>query len=173
MNRDLELKLQAYVDGELPERAARSLEKWIAEDKEAEALVAELKTAKAVLAGNEPEFSVPESREFYWSKISREIQGLETTEVPVTGLWFSWQKYLAPLAGVALVVLLAMGAFNIYNTRLRDNDARHLAEIENLSEQMGAFSFRSSENMFVVWVYDKATDEAAAEPELIDDLIIQ
>ena len=173
MNRDLELKLQAYVDGELPQREAQSLARWIAEDKEARALLAELKMAKAVLAGNEPELSVPESREFYWSKISREIHRLESAETrPGAGLWFSWQKYLAPLAGVALVVLLALGAFNIYNARVRDNDARHLAEIENLSEQMGAFSFRSSENMFVVWVYDKATDEAV-EPELIDDLIIQ
>jgi len=173
MNRDLELKLQAYVDGELPESEAQGLAKWIAEDKEAQALMSELKTARAILSGNEPEFSLPESREFYWSKIQREIQRLEQVEGrTAAGWWVSWQKYLAPLAGVALVVFFAIGAFNIYNARMRNQDGHHLAEIENLSEEMGVRSFRSSENMFVVWVYDKATDEAP-EPELIDDLIIQ
>lgn len=173
MNGDLELKLQAYLDGELPEREAQSVAKWVAEDKEAQALLAELKTAKAFLAGNEPELSVPETREFYWSKIQREIQRLDQVQGS-RGIveWFGWQKYLAPLAGVALVVLFAIGAFNIYNARMRNNDLHHLAEIENLSDEMGAFSFRSSENMFVVWVYDKTADESP-EPELIDDLLIQ
>jgi negative regulator of sigma E activity len=173
MNRDLELKLQAYVDGELPEREAHSLARWIAGDQEAQALLAELKMAKAFLQGNEPELSVPASREFYWSKIQRAIERADAVEAtPAPGWWLGWQKYLAPLAGVALVVFFAIGAFNIYNARMRNNDGHHLAEIENLSDEMGAFSFRASENMFVVWVYDKATDESP-EPELIDDLIIQ
>jgi len=171
MNRDLELKLQAYVDGELSERDTRGLAQWIAEDKEAQGLLAELKTAKALLAGNEPELAVPESREFYWSKIQREIQRSPETRSPAA-FWLSWQKYLAPLAGVALVIFLAVGSFKVYNLTMANNDGHHLAEIENLSEEMGAFSFRSSGNMFVVWVYDKAADDPA-EPELIDDLIIQ
>src|SRR5262245_6179124 len=105
MNRDLELKLQAYVDGELPPREQQSVAKWVAEDKEAQALLAELKVTKAFLSGNEPELSVPESRPFYWSKIQREIQRLDEVEAHHgTTQWFGWQKYLAPLAGIALVV---------------------------------------------------------------------
>ena len=38
---------------------------------EALALADELRMTRAVLAGNEPERAVPESREFYWSKVRR------------------------------------------------------------------------------------------------------
>jgi hypothetical protein len=54
-----------------------------------------------------------------------------------------------------------------------DESARHLAEVENLSEHTGAYSFRShAENMFVVWVYDQ-NQEAPPEPEPEADLILQ
>jgi hypothetical protein len=37
-----------------------------------------------------------------------------------------------------------------------NGSAKHLAEIVNLSDETGSYSFRSqSENMFVVWVYDR------------------
>jgi hypothetical protein len=113
---------------------------------------------------------LPESREFFWSKIEREIRRLDPAETrPQGGTFWKLRKLLAPLAGVALVLLLALSTLK---TGIEEPTG-HLAEVENLSEHTGAYSFRShSEKMFVVWVYDR-NQEAAPEPELEEDLIIQ
>lgn len=171
MNRDLQLKLQAYVDGELSGRKAREVEQLLTNDAEAKALANELTMTKQVLAGNEPALSLPESREFYWSKIAREIERPEV--VQRSRLWdtlFGWRKYLAPIAGMALVVFLAIGTLN----QNVSDDFGHVAEVQNLSEHTGSFSFRSSDNMFVVWVYEKP-QSPDTEPELIeeDDVTVQ
>ena len=50
---------------------------WLARDREAAALLEELRNTRAALAGFEAEVRLPESREFFWSKIEREIQRLE------------------------------------------------------------------------------------------------
>src|SRR6266513_3336151 len=74
MKQELQLKLQAYLDGELPDGEAREAAGLLAQDAEARALLAELKKTRAALAGFETDIKLPESREFYWSKIEREIQ---------------------------------------------------------------------------------------------------
>ncbi len=165
MNREFELKLQSYVDGELSSGESRQVTALVDADQDARALLAELEMTRNVLVANEPEMKVPESREFYWSKIQREIN--RTGEAPVEArksLVLSWRKIFAPLAGVAFVALLAVGTVTIYDLTSRNNPARHLAEIENLSEDTGSYSFRSqSENMFVVWVYDKNQESPQSE----------
>ena len=167
MNRDLALKYQAFVDGELSDREARQLELTLQQDPEAQAVVAELRATKALLRENEPEMAVPESREFYWGKIQREIQRLEAE--PATsagGGWVAvvrgWRRLLAPAAGIAVILFLAIAALRFYNNPLDDSN-QHLAEIENLSEFTSASTFRS-DNMFVVWVHD-ASSLAEAEPQ--------
>ncbi len=77
MTHEQQLKLQAFLDGELPEREAREILAWTQRDGAAAALLAELKNTRAAMAKSEPHLSVPESREFFWSKIEREIQRLE------------------------------------------------------------------------------------------------
>ena len=74
MKHDLELKLQAWLDGELPEREARRMGQWIARDPAAGALAAELRQVKQALPGNETAKAVPDTRQFYWSQIERRIQ---------------------------------------------------------------------------------------------------
>ncbi len=74
MNHDLELKLQAWLDGELTAAEARSIGREIAADADASRLVTELQAIKSTLAGNELPMPLPESREFFWSKIERQIQ---------------------------------------------------------------------------------------------------
>src|SRR4051812_42266364 len=104
MNQDLELTIQALLDGELSSREAGQLERLLATDAEARALCAELKMTKTVLAGNEPELKLPETREFYWSKIQRQIEHAEVAEpVARTPFWLTWRRYFAPLGGVAIV----------------------------------------------------------------------
>jgi anti-sigma-K factor RskA len=156
MNQDLALKYQAFVDGELREAEARQIAQLLEKDAEARALVAELRDTKTLLAGNEPQQpALPESRDFYWSKIQRDIQRLEAEPhgAERAGGWVAafagWRRFLAPLAGVAVIAFLAMVAARFYSPEPAD----YLAEIENLSDESTAYSFRSG-NMFVVWTKD-------------------
>ena len=43
MKQEQEFKLQAYLDGELPEAEARQVADWVAKDAEAAALLSELR----------------------------------------------------------------------------------------------------------------------------------
>jgi anti-sigma factor RsiW len=74
MKHDLELKVQAWLDGELPDHEARRIGEWIARDAEASALAAELGCIRQAMLRNETAGTLDESREFYWSKIERQIQ---------------------------------------------------------------------------------------------------
>jgi anti-sigma-K factor RskA len=182
MNRDLQLQLLAYVDGELSGREVRRIDRVLAEDPEARSLVEEIRMTKRLLSGHEAEVKLPESREFYWSKIEKAIgraeeaaTGLDDAGFNDTG--FNWRKLVAPLAGLAAVVALGFAGLHFTDYAPFQNSIGQLAEVENESEHMGSFSFRSqSGNMFVVWIYDR-TPEAEAEPEiqpvLDDDTVIQ
>ncbi|MCI0745757.1 MAG: hypothetical protein L0Y58_10160 [Verrucomicrobia subdivision 3 bacterium] len=176
MNRDAALKYQAYLDGELPERQARQVAEALAQDPEAQALVTELRATKQALKGNEPEIALPESREFYWTRIQREIQRLEAQPVERgSDGWLAvlagWRRYLAPMAGVAVIAFLAVAMLRTTPNPIVD---QHLAEIENLSEHTTSFSFRS-DNMFVVWVQETGSEVADSEADFIsnDDSLLQ
>ena len=175
MNREFELKLQSYVDGELSSGESRQVTALVDADQDARALLAELEMARNVLVANEPEMKVPESREFYWSKIQRQIEHSDVPQAAArTPFWLAWRRYFAPIGGVAIVTLLAVFSMKFYDVGLEDAPNHHLAEIENLSEHAGSLSFRSqSENMFVVWVYKKDQQPQEAEPDFSDDTVVQ
>lgn len=167
MNRQLQLKLQAYLDGELSRREARRVAAWVQQDPQAKALLEELRFTKTFVSANEPQLALPESREFFWSKIQRAISSAPAPALAdrMWDLIMAWRRYLAPIAATALVTFLAVGTIR-YN--LNDESWR-LAEVENLSEHTGSFSFRShAENMFVVWVYEKP-ETAQPDFEFLDD----
>ena len=112
VNTEQQLKLQAFLDGELPEKEARGVAAWMARDAEATDLLAELRNTRRALAGFEPALRLPESREFYWSKIQREIEHLEPLpqaalpDSPIARL----RRYLVPagaLAALAIIVAFA------------------------------------------------------------------
>ncbi len=112
MNEELHIKLQAFLDGELPEAEAREISSLIARDADAAALHRELKHTRAAIAGFENRITVPETREFYWSKIRRDIQQLETPEpeAPRHSLFSFWRRTLAMSGGfAALVIALLVG----------------------------------------------------------------
>jgi len=168
MNQELALKYQAFVDGELSESEARRVARSLETDDDARALVTELRTNKAMLTGNEPKVTLPESREFYWGKIQRQIECLELEPVTgPTGRWRAmltgWRRFVAPLAGVAVITFLGMVTVRFYNPDPMD----YLAEIENLSEESTAYSFRSG-NMFVVWTKDTDVQQEDGRTEFID-----
>lgn len=102
------LDLQAYVDGELDASRRAEVERVLASDAEARALVDGLRQLSELVRTHEPVARVPESREFYWSQIQRRIAAAEAAEGrearPATGA-LNWLRWLAPALGVAAVAV--------------------------------------------------------------------
>ncbi len=110
---EVTLELQAYVDGELDGRRRVEVERMLAGDAEARAIVEELRQLSRLVQANEPDIRVPETREFYWSQIQRQIASAEVKGTrgskpgSVGGQWLRW---LVPAFGVAaLAVMLLPG----------------------------------------------------------------
>lgn len=167
MDFEAELKLQAYLDGELPEAEAREVAKWLAQDQGAVLLLGELRNTRQALKGAERVVQLPESREFYWSKIEREIARSERPQ-PVEHkrpLIFRLQRFLVPLSGaIALAVLIGITLSN-------DGGVGTLGETEVASEDMGAITFRSeSEGMTTVWLYNRGDSEFTDDlaPDMVE-----
>src|ERR1700731_3639121 len=89
MDFEAQLKLQAFLDGELPEAEARELSDKARQDPEATALLGELRLTREAFKGFEQDIKLPESREFYWSKIQRQLEPQEVASQPARagGLW--------------------------------------------------------------------------------------
>jgi len=109
MNREDQLKLSALVDGELPPDEARALAALAERDPAAAALLAELRTTRQTLKSGEAPATVTESREFYWSKIARDIERQERRSPtrPSSGL-LPWLRLLV-LPATVVVVLVIVG----------------------------------------------------------------
>ncbi len=169
MNHDAQLKLQAYRDGELPAAEAAEVQSWLARDAEARALLAELEHTAKALSGNEAELKLPESREFFWSKIEREIQRLEqpATRDPAREIsWTVWvRQQFAPLAGLAslAIVLGLLIAHPGGRSSVADSGVIDLALA---SDDMGAHTFRDQDQRItVVWLDDRTQDSEFTTPE--------
>ena len=111
MKEEMQLKLQAYLDGELPDSEARDVADLIARDTDAAALVTELKNTRGALKAFESEIKLPESREFFWSKIEREISRADKPQaVDASPAWLSalLRRFLAPAGAVAALVIAAL-----------------------------------------------------------------
>jgi anti-sigma factor RsiW len=159
MNQDQQLKLQAFLDGELPETEARSTANWIANDPEAAALHKELKNTRQALSGFEVGIKLPESREFYWSKIRREIERLERTEAPQEekAKPSCLLRVLFPASAIAVVAITAMLAAKNFGLLGPGNVALVTPELETALADSGAFTYRDDkEGITMVWLsYDE------------------
>ena len=168
-NLEQELKLQAYLDGELPAAEAAAVERWLDQDAEMLALATELRHTKSALATGEPEVKCPETREFYWSKIAlsievgeRQVERAAVRELP----W--WRKLLLPVGALAaLVVTLTMlqtepqtgeAGGHKKPTQLA-KELTKAVEVEQKDDSMGAITFSdNSEGVTVVWHYERTSD---------------
>ena len=164
MNNEFELKLQSYLDGQMPAREAKDLEARMQADPAAQALLAELRFTRAALRGNEPEHTLPETREFYWSKIERAILAEEKTAVsrrnPFSLGWLF--RYWPQLGGAgAAALLLCIGAFLLPS-------GSPYGDVENPLTGTSTFTFRSEpDRMTLVWISEH-TDDADDEAEAIN-----
>jgi anti-sigma factor RsiW len=158
MTEEQQLKLQAFLDGELPESDRREVAAWLAQDTDATALLGELKNTRNALKGFEPEIKLPESREFYWSKIKRQIERAEPapTAAPKASL-FTWvRRILMPLGTVAALALVGLVAVHIFSASPRPMAA------DVMLGDSGAFTYRDdSQGMTVVWLSYPAENKFA------------
>jgi anti-sigma factor RsiW len=162
MDNDAQLKLQAYLDGELPEGEARVVANWLAKDQEAVALLAEMRQTRKAIAGFEDGVRLPESREFYWSKIRREIERLETpaSVAPRVPFILRLRRVLMPAAAVAAVGLFAF-------VFVQGNSGSGGFGSETAFADSGAFTYHDyKEGATLVWLPYPAEEDVADEPEM-------
>ncbi len=164
-----QLKLQAWVDGELSESEARSLAAMASKDPAAQALVSELRAIKTALRGAEMTRAVPDSREFYWSKIQRQIER-ESRQAPAPAPvpWLRlWQRIALPLAGLAAAACVVLVV-------VKPAPSKALAspgdEITATSDAMDTMTYHDqSTGLTIVWLQDKSAVAPAAATAVDDD----
>src|SRR5688572_11151624 len=100
MNHELQLKVQAKIDGELSPKETREIESIINSSEEARGLHEELTWARAAVRGNEMPRPVPDTREFYWSQIQRAIDRQPAPEAVPAHPWSGWKRFFVPLTAV-------------------------------------------------------------------------
>lgn len=112
MNHEQQLKLQAFLDGELPADEAREILAWTQRDGAAAALLAELKHTRQAVVNAQAPLPLPESREFFWSKIEREIQRREPHPAPAAkaSVFTALRRWLLPAAAVSALVIAGLVA---------------------------------------------------------------
>lgn len=155
---DMELKLQAFLDGELEESALPAIGQLLKEDRSAKGLLEELRQTSNLFKANELSYQVPVSREFYWSQIERSIRSSVRSD-PAPGSnaspWAWVWKLFAPAGALALLasLLLPLGIHpRTYLALYEDGDAAGI----NVHAEFPSSSFvtyrSESEGMSVVWV---------------------
>ena len=131
-------------------------------------MVEELRHTREALAGFETGIQLPESREFFWSKVQREIQRLETpapraTPTPVFALL---RRFLVPVSAVALV----FAATVIFIRPAGPFGGTTGADIETALHDSGAFTYRDySAGTTLVWLTYPADSEEGEGDEIGTD----
>jgi anti-sigma factor RsiW len=165
MDYNAQLKLQAFLDGELPAAEASQVTNWVAGDREAAALLEELRNTREALAGFEAGMQLPESREFFWSKVRREIQrlerpALESTPAPVFAVL---RRFLVPAFALALVVVVG----GVLVRQAGPIGGMASPEIETALADAGAFTYRDyAAGTTLVWLSYPADSEVADDDEM-------
>lgn len=165
MDLDAQLRLQAFLDGELPEAEASEVTNRLARDREAAALLEELRHTRDALAGSEGEVRLPESREFFWSKVEREIQRLEAPapKAAPAPLFALLRRFLVPASAIALLVIAGV----VLTRPTGPSGLTPAAEIETALADSGAFTYRDySAGTTLVWLSYPAENEVAEDDEM-------
>lgn len=161
MERKLELDLQAYLDGELPDSERGALEAYIAKDSRAQALLAEMKAVGNALELFEAESKLPVSREFYWNGIERQILDSQAPAAAAfgTGNWgAALRRFLVPAGAVATLIVAGI----VTSRQLDAIGAAEVTRLESALSAPGAFTYRNFDNQTtLVWIAYPAENEFA------------
>ena len=151
MNQEQQLKLQAFFDGELSEAEACEVANWIGRDSEASALRTELKNTRQALNGLEEGIKLPETREFYWSKIQREINRLAGQEAvrPALSPFARLLRFAIPVGSFAALVIAGLIAVKNFGS----SASAATPALETAMADPGAFTYRDErEGVTLVWL---------------------
>lgn len=173
MNPELEHQLQAWVDGQLPPDEARELAARVERDPALRALADNLRSFSRLLKDHEPVRGVPDSREFYWSRIRQGIERAGAAAAPAPeseragGAWLRWLAWMVPAAGAALALVAFLSqpspqerearpvavAEAVEGPRAADRGGPGNLEVESPSDQLTTLTFYSAQDaMTVVWL---------------------
>ncbi|NJN06041.1 MAG: hypothetical protein HC814_06280 [Rhodobacteraceae bacterium] len=145
------------MDGELNAAEGSRMEAALGQNAGAQALLGELRMVRQALVDNEPEAKLPESVDFHWSKIAREIERLDAVPktVSVGGRMLGWLRYLAPTAAVAAIALFAV---------LQFAPPQNGEEIyTDYAPEVSPVVFQShEESMTVIWLHGDVNSEFAS-----------
>ena len=150
---EIELKIQALVDGELTEFEAGKLRDRIKNDIRLQILHERLTQMKDLISTHEMPRVLPESSDFYWSKIAQEIEvGGSDAQSSAQSLGMKWVfRRLAPLLGIASVALI----ITLQGPNLPDLGIvlDHNHELELLADEIDVMTFNSADDsLSVVWI---------------------
>src|SRR5437868_2370253 len=116
MNYETQIKIQGYLDRELPDDESREIANLLARDREALGLFTELKNTRQCLVGTEVGVTLPESREFFWSKIERGIRAEEQAkpapEPAFASFLRGWRRFLIPAGAFSALILAGVIALS-------------------------------------------------------------
>lgn len=170
MTNEQQLKLQAFLDGELPEAEAREILAWTQRDSAAASLLAELRNMRAAMAKSEPHLSLPESREFFWSKIEREIQRQEPQIAePEVSLFAMLRRWLLPVAAAGALVIAGLIAHFEFPKVAAKTGGETVADadtptVETMLANSDATTYRdASDGTTLVWFSSSADDNSAPD----------
>ncbi len=156
MNEQEQLKLQAYLDGELTDRERGEVAALLDERADARELLAELQHTRAALHGNEPVRTLTCSREFYWHRLERELTAAEQEAGPAPAVTLlHWLRgHLRPILGTGVVVALLALTLTLFSTA----PVAAESDWEVLHPETGMVSLRDYQNgITVVMLYDRST----------------
>ncbi len=147
------LELQAYVDGELESGRRAQVERELAADPEARAVVETFRSLRQMVQNHEQSYLVPASRDFYWSRIRSQIDQAEKSEqrttrasTPAVGHWLRW---FIPAFGAAAVAVSTM----VYRGGIGGHGAGESLATDQGSDVSGAMMFRSeAEGVTICWI---------------------
>ncbi|MFL3665772.1 MAG: hypothetical protein ACJ06V_04225 [Verrucomicrobiota bacterium] len=151
---EIQLKVQALVDGELTGREAEELRDRLETDAGLKEFYERLTAVRELMADAELPRTLPESGDFHWSQISKAIECEERQAKqmarPASGA--NWLlRWVFPLAGIACLMLL----FTLQQTR-NPNLSISLGsdhELELSIDDLDVMTFNTGDdNMSVVWL---------------------
>jgi hypothetical protein len=159
MKHEKELRIQAWLDGEVSDHDAARIADWVASDAEAGALAVALGTVRKEMVIGELIVPVPETRQFYWSQIERQIQRESVAPIRAPVSWVArWRSFLIPTTGVAALACVLALAVNQMRRPTFD-------EITSTDQGMEAVTFHDqSAEMTVVWLQDNSQTSEVVEP---------
>ena len=151
---EIQLKVQALVDGELTGPEAKEWRGRLETDAGLKELHARLTAVRGLMTGAELPRTLPESGDFHWSQISKAIEREERQAKhmarPASGA--NWlRRWVLPLAGIACLVLV----LPLQQTTIPDLNillgSDH--ELDLSIEDLDVMTFNTEDdNMSVVWL---------------------